>query len=220
MCINCGKCYMTCNDSGYQAIKFDAQTHLPTVTEDCTGNLTILALSCICMNLYYPSISYPSNRKDWKFIQTTPKQLMFKVTLSYKLLFSTTGCTLCLSVCPIIDCINMVPRTTPYIPKRGIPLSTGKNLMPGISLETNWTRSNTTSKSLVDCLKSVYIIIILFFIKIDWSNIVFKIDRCTGSTVLRRCIEVDEIQKDDKVSDHFLIFWQSILNINDFGSFG
>ena len=23
MCINCGKCYMTCNDSGYQAIKFD-----------------------------------------------------------------------------------------------------------------------------------------------------------------------------------------------------
>lgn len=64
MCINCGKCYMTCNDSGYQAIKFDAQTHLPTVTEDCTGNLMILALSCICMNLYYPSISYPSNRKD------------------------------------------------------------------------------------------------------------------------------------------------------------
>lgn len=38
MCINCGKCYMTCNDSGYQAIKFDAQTHLPTVTDDCTGN--------------------------------------------------------------------------------------------------------------------------------------------------------------------------------------
>ena len=50
MCINCGKCYMTCNDSGYQAIKFDAQTHLPTVTDDCTGNLTILALSRICMN--------------------------------------------------------------------------------------------------------------------------------------------------------------------------
>ncbi|XP_019632535.1 PREDICTED: dihydropyrimidine dehydrogenase [NADP(+)]-like [Branchiostoma belcheri] len=70
MCINCGKCYMTCNDSGYQAITFDPETHLPHITEDCTG------------------------------------------------------CTLCVSVCPIIDCITMVPRTVPYIPKRGIPLAT------------------------------------------------------------------------------------------------
>eukprot|EP00731_Ephydatia_muelleri_P018077 Em0011g117a len=72
MCINCGKCYMVCNDSGYQAIMFDPKTHLPTVTSDCTG------------------------------------------------------CTLCLSVCPIIDCIQMVPRTEqePYKPKRGIPLGT------------------------------------------------------------------------------------------------
>uniref|UniRef100_A0A8V1A411 Dihydropyrimidine dehydrogenase [NADP(+)] n=1 Tax=Gallus gallus TaxID=9031 RepID=A0A8V1A411_CHICK len=69
MCINCGKCYMTCNDSGYQAIQFDAETHLPTVTDSCTG------------------------------------------------------CTLCLSVCPIIDCILMVPRTTPYEPRRGLPLA-------------------------------------------------------------------------------------------------
>ncbi|XP_032232152.2 dihydropyrimidine dehydrogenase [NADP(+)] [Nematostella vectensis] len=69
MCINCGKCYMTCNDSGYQAIKFDPETHLPTVTDDCTG------------------------------------------------------CTLCLSVCPIIDCIKMVQRPTPYVPNRGVPLA-------------------------------------------------------------------------------------------------
>uniref|UniRef100_A0A3Q1MHR8 Dihydropyrimidine dehydrogenase [NADP(+)] n=1 Tax=Bos taurus TaxID=9913 RepID=A0A3Q1MHR8_BOVIN len=69
MCINCGKCYMTCNDSGYQAIQFDPETHLPTVTDTCTG------------------------------------------------------CTLCLSVCPIIDCIKMVSRTTPYEPKRGLPLA-------------------------------------------------------------------------------------------------
>uniref|UniRef100_A0A0P4WBQ1 Dihydropyrimidine dehydrogenase [NADP(+)] n=1 Tax=Scylla olivacea TaxID=85551 RepID=A0A0P4WBQ1_SCYOL len=71
MCINCGKCYMTCNDSGYQAILFDPKTHLTKVTDDCTG------------------------------------------------------CTLCVSVCPIIDCIQMVERTTPYIPKRGIPLEKG-----------------------------------------------------------------------------------------------
>ncbi|XP_043554802.1 dihydropyrimidine dehydrogenase [NADP(+)]-like isoform X1 [Chiloscyllium plagiosum] len=69
MCINCGKCYMTCNDSGYQAITFDPETHLPQVTADCTG------------------------------------------------------CTLCYSVCPIIDCIAMIPRLTPYEPKRGIPLA-------------------------------------------------------------------------------------------------
>jgi len=67
MCINCGKCYMTCNDSGYQAITFDPETHLTKVTKECTG------------------------------------------------------CTLCVSVCPIVDCIKMVTRTDPYIPNRGIP---------------------------------------------------------------------------------------------------
>lgn len=70
LCINCGKCYMTCNDSGYQAIKFDPITHIPKVLEkECTG------------------------------------------------------CTLCASVCPIIDCIEMVPRKSenPYKPKRVIP---------------------------------------------------------------------------------------------------
>jgi len=66
MCINCGKCYMACNDSGYQAIKFDPSTHLPTITNDCTG------------------------------------------------------CAICLSVCPIIDCITMVDRKGPYNPYRGI----------------------------------------------------------------------------------------------------
>ncbi|XP_021164406.2 dihydropyrimidine dehydrogenase [NADP(+)] isoform X2 [Fundulus heteroclitus] len=69
MCINCGKCYMTCNDSGYQAIQFDPETHLPVVMDSCTG------------------------------------------------------CTLCLSVCPIIDCIQMVTRTTPHAPNRGVPVS-------------------------------------------------------------------------------------------------
>ncbi|XP_073259472.1 dihydropyrimidine dehydrogenase [NADP(+)]-like [Porites lutea] len=69
LCINCGKCYMTCNDCGYQAITFDANTHLPHVTEDCTG------------------------------------------------------CTLCFSVCPVIDCIKMVPREGPYKPSRGVPLA-------------------------------------------------------------------------------------------------
>eukprot|EP00088_Acartia_fossae_P032309 TRINITY_DN3308_c0_g1_i6.p1 TRINITY_DN3308_c0_g1~~TRINITY_DN3308_c0_g1_i6.p1 ORF type:complete len:1069 (-),score=295.18 TRINITY_DN3308_c0_g1_i6:247-3453(-) len=70
MCINCGKCYMTCNDTGYQAIEFDPETHLPRVKND-----------------------------------------------------SCTGCTLCYSVCPIIECIQMVPRSGLYEPKRGVALS-------------------------------------------------------------------------------------------------
>ena len=44
---------MTCNDTGYQAISFDEETHLPKVNEN-----------------------------------------------------SCTGCTLCYSVCPIIECIK------------------------------------------------------------------------------------------------------------------
>jgi dihydropyrimidine dehydrogenase (NADP+) len=67
MCINCGKCYLACADSGYQAIIFDPDTQIPKVTHDCTG------------------------------------------------------CTLCLSVCPIIDCITMVPKTVPHVIKRGVP---------------------------------------------------------------------------------------------------
>ncbi|ALC48926.1 su-r- [Drosophila busckii] len=66
MCINCGKCYMTCADSGYQAIEFDKDTHLPHVNDDCTG------------------------------------------------------CTLCVSVCPIIDCIRMEPKKIPHVIKRGL----------------------------------------------------------------------------------------------------
>uniref|UniRef100_A0A0K8U849 Dihydropyrimidine dehydrogenase [NADP(+)] n=1 Tax=Bactrocera latifrons TaxID=174628 RepID=A0A0K8U849_BACLA len=65
LCVNCGKCYLTCNDSGYQAIEFDAKTHIPLIGDDCTG------------------------------------------------------CTLCVSVCPIIDCITMVPKKIPHVIKRG-----------------------------------------------------------------------------------------------------
>ncbi|RZC34008.1 Fer4 21 domain containing protein, partial [Asbolus verrucosus] len=37
MCINCGKCYLPCDGSGYQAISFDLETYISSVTDDCTG---------------------------------------------------------------------------------------------------------------------------------------------------------------------------------------
>ncbi len=88
MCINCGKCYMTCNDTGYQAIEFDKDTHLPFVkNENCTG------------------------------------------------------CTLCYSVCPIIECIKMVPRTDVYEPKRGIAL--GDDWKPRLDVQLRRVTGDT-----------------------------------------------------------------------------
>lgn len=37
LCIQCGKCYMTCNDNAYQAIIFTEGHKAKVVTEDCTG---------------------------------------------------------------------------------------------------------------------------------------------------------------------------------------
>jgi len=37
LCIQCGKCYMTCNDNAYQAIIFTPEHKAKVVTEDCTG---------------------------------------------------------------------------------------------------------------------------------------------------------------------------------------
>jgi dihydropyrimidine dehydrogenase (NADP+) len=37
-CLQCGRCYLACADSGYQAIKFDGYNTFPKIVEaDCTG---------------------------------------------------------------------------------------------------------------------------------------------------------------------------------------
>jgi dihydropyrimidine dehydrogenase (NADP+) len=69
LCINCGKCFMSCQDCGFMAIHFDRVKRLPRVDVN-----------------------------------------------------KCTGCGLCTSICPINDCIVMVPREGRYIPDRGIPL--------------------------------------------------------------------------------------------------
>ena len=45
---------MACNDSGYQAIEFDAATHLPKVTADCTGCTLCLSgmLASLLLKIY------------------------------------------------------------------------------------------------------------------------------------------------------------------------
>eukprot|EP00056_Hartaetosiga_gracilis_P022406 m.30195 g.30195 ORF g.30195 m.30195 type:complete len:994 (+) comp9622_c0_seq1:165-3146(+) len=52
LCLNCGKCFSTCNDNGYQAITFDPVTHVAVVDEEkCTGcglcESVCPALNCI-----------------------------------------------------------------------------------------------------------------------------------------------------------------------------
>lgn len=40
---------MACAESGYQAISFDAETHLPQVTDDCTDCNLFLSVCPIIM---------------------------------------------------------------------------------------------------------------------------------------------------------------------------
>merc|ERR1711991_307386 len=64
LCINCGKCFLTCNDTAYQAILFDPKTHIPHVTDKCTG-CTLCASVCPipnCITMVYRSGPYAPDR--------------------------------------------------------------------------------------------------------------------------------------------------------------
>ena len=64
LCINCGKCVMTCNDTAYQAIEFDPKTHIPHVTDKCTG-CTLCASVCPipnCITMVYRNAPYAPDR--------------------------------------------------------------------------------------------------------------------------------------------------------------
>ena len=37
LCINCGRCMLTCNDTGYQAISFSTDSHKVEIKDECTG---------------------------------------------------------------------------------------------------------------------------------------------------------------------------------------
>jgi dihydropyrimidine dehydrogenase (NADP+) len=69
LCVNCGKCYMTCLDSGYQAIKFNADTHIPEITKDCTGCGLCFAVCPVPGALIFKDreLEYKPNRGDEYF---------------------------------------------------------------------------------------------------------------------------------------------------------
>ena len=61
-----------------------------------------------------------------------------------------TGCTLCYSVCPVIECIKMVPRDELYIPKRGVQLSEDwKPRLPDMQLRKSEENRPMSSDMLV-----------------------------------------------------------------------
>jgi dihydropyrimidine dehydrogenase (NADP+) len=59
LCVNCGKCYLTCLDSGYQAIQFDSKTHKPEITKDCTGCGLCYAVCPVPGALIFKDRPYP-----------------------------------------------------------------------------------------------------------------------------------------------------------------
>ena len=69
LCLNCGKCFSTCNDNGYQAISFDPVTHIPKVDEEkCTGcgicESVCPALNCISFHPRDGFVPPVRNKKD------------------------------------------------------------------------------------------------------------------------------------------------------------
>lgn len=106
MCINCGKCYMTCSDSGYQVCLSLLGCQIKLVTRLFLWLKTYLRQSCkLSCSLSLQAIEFD-------------KETHLPVVMD-----NCTGCTLCLSVCPIIDCIKMVTRKSLYEPNRGVPIS-------------------------------------------------------------------------------------------------
>ena len=69
LCVNCGKCYMTCLDSGYQAIKFNSGNHKPEITKDCTGCGLCYAVCPVPGALIFKDrhLDYHPNRGDEYF---------------------------------------------------------------------------------------------------------------------------------------------------------
>ena len=69
LCVNCGKCYLTCLDSGYQAIKFNQDSHIPEITKDCTGCGLCFAVCPVpgALLFYDRTLDYAPNRANEYF---------------------------------------------------------------------------------------------------------------------------------------------------------
>ena len=79
-CLQCGRCYLACADSGYQAIKFGGFDEFPVATNDCTGCALCHAVCPVpgALNLVPRKTDYTVNRGVFteaipqKHLQTTP----------------------------------------------------------------------------------------------------------------------------------------------------
>jgi len=86
-CLQCGRCYLACADSGYQAIKFGGFFDFPVATNDCTGCALCHAVCPVpgALNLVPRTTPYTVNRgypvdKDFpaEHLKTTPPKCSVK----------------------------------------------------------------------------------------------------------------------------------------------
>lgn len=85
-CLQCGRCYLACADSGYQAIKFDNFNTFPVATNDCTGCALCHAVCPVpgALNLVPRTTPYTVNRGVYsdkipkKHLETLPPKCNVK----------------------------------------------------------------------------------------------------------------------------------------------
>jgi dihydropyrimidine dehydrogenase (NADP+) len=90
LCINCGRCYMACNDNAYQ-VGFGARAH------------------CVCVCVRLCGAGRGGARARWLTAVARAQAITFdpKTHLAHVIEDKCTGCGICESVCPAPNCIQV-----------------------------------------------------------------------------------------------------------------